>query len=273
MRKWLFWDLLTGVKIVWFYDIAMSIITVLFMLLGLLIGTGGTSMIFQFLDFIIVITPRTMMAFYIVRRMYPKRLWRISWFLRLITLLPSIVFEIIQLVFDSNNDNNSKGATIAFGIIFLIANIAFNIFWAYALWSYYKNGTEPLQLAAEAAIQANQAQEGNQNHNGAPLGFRPNQQQMNNFVAAKYNDEVLEGKDPQNALAKQYAEIQLSLNGGEDDNTPKQDLRGDPIGNQENEDFNDQDTPPDFNYHQNKVVERRPEINKGPSPFPEGRFT
>lgn len=291
MKKWLFWDLLTGVKIVCFYDISMSIITVFFMLLSLILGTNGASLILQFLDFIFVITPRTMIAFYIVRRLYPKRIWRISCFLRLATIIPSLIFEIIQLSFDANSDGGSKGTTIAFGVIFLIANLLFSLFWAYALWSYYKNGVEPSQQIAEAAAQAIQAAQANgtpQPQMGIPVGGRPLQQPQNNFMRANYyNEEVLEGKDPQTALEKQYDDIKLSLNGGIDDNNPEQEFGDDPIGNQDNEGFSGQDTPPDYDQYQsmlflfhfidefsnkNKVVNKNLSGTTGPQPFPQGRF-
>lgn len=158
------------------------------------------------------------------------------------------------------------------------------------------NGVEPLQQAAEAAAQAAQGahppQAAQSNHYaqhpmGVPVGGRPLQQPQNNYVRENYDDLVLEGKDPQAAIAKQHADIKLSLNGGIDDNNPEQEFRDDPIGNQDNDDYDDQETPPDYdNYqskdhtlkyldqfsNQNKVVDKKPQASSGPGSFPQGRF-
>lgn len=297
-RKTFFcWPLLSGVKTVAFFDIAMIVISSLFLLLVLIFNDDGAAIfLIALFEFLLVTVPRGIFGIMITKKKYPQNLAKYYSFVRLGTLLPLVIMNILEMVEEANINEDkrnrgdtrrgSRGGIIFFGIVFTIGNIILDLFFAHILFSYFKNGNEfdPRRNAFGA----------NANHN-VPNGLRqmPNTglpatggQNLNNReivqhpnglrVGGEIDENALESKDPK-VVQKQLADVELSLNGGIDKNNDDdlEEFDNQPVGNMSND-----DTPPDpdgfYNQPETRVVDPANGIGTTPQdvdkPFPKGSF-
>ena len=76
MKTFFCWPLLSGVRIVTFYDIGMSVITTFFLLFILLFKSndGGKRLVIYLFKFLLVITPRGIMGIINMKKEYPRKL-------------------------------------------------------------------------------------------------------------------------------------------------------------------------------------------------------
>ena len=248
-------------------------------------GTDRSVILLYTLTVVFVLTPRAMVAGMIIRSL-PKnnivdqhkrarRFAKIGVWVRLITLIPSLIFDILELneEIDENEEEDddrrrSKGGIITIGILFMIASVIFTLYFTYVLYMYFKKGPDP-EYGPEQRPEDQQDQR-DEPDNEEPV---PHQEQVEEEMTPKsgdyrIDDNVLEGKFP-NAAAKDMAEIHMSINGGIDDN--------DPIDYNPNLDVengpNIDDTPDDIDIpkNDNKVVER-PNYNGSDEKVPPGHF-
>ncbi|CAI2376811.1 unnamed protein product [Moneuplotes crassus] len=275
-RKTFFcWPLLSGVKTVAFFDIAMVVISSLFLLLVLALNDdGAVILILAVFEFLLVTIPRGAMGILITKKKYPQNIAKYYAFVRVGTMLPMIILNILEMGEEAHiseekkeegSRRGSKGSVIFFGVIFLFGNIILDLFFAHVLFSYFKNGNEYDPRRTDLGAQNNQQvpQGINLGPNGG-LQQRPaHEPRQHSFaqhpegirVGGEIDENQLEGKDPK-VVGKELADIELSLNGGI---------------NQDNEldEFNEQpgispnisvdDTPPDvddyYNGAGNQVVD------------------
>jgi hypothetical protein len=164
--------------------------------------------------------------------------------------------------------------------MFLIGGLIFDLFLAFILMSYFKNGNQydnPQPGLEE--MQANQNNAPGEPQTNVPRGrFTSNQGGVR--VGGPIDENALEGKDPK-VVNKAFEELDMSLNGGIDQrNDPADRIHEDPVASHPNNSQSDDDTPDDDIYEnpQNKVIDRTKDKKtkdadgSGPPAFPGGQF-
>lgn len=202
------------------------------------------------------------------------------------TMIPAFIINIFEIIVDkreSREDGEGGGASVFFGVMFMIGGIIFDFFLAFVLFSYFKNGNQFDN--PQLGFDPNQANQ--QNIQGQPQvnNLRPNNGFTSNpgglRVGGPIDEYALEGKDPR-VVEKAGADLEMSLNGGIDKyNDPADQIQNDPASNGANNSVSADDTPPDddiYVNHHNKVIDRpkgkqnKSSELKGPSNFPAGHF-
>lgn len=207
-----------------------------------------------------------------------------------------MVLQILELIDEvdeykdkrrGGRSDTGTGGIIFFGIVYIVVTFAFTLFASYVLFSYFKNGSIPVQQARQGGIQdpnmVPPQQPGYEMQPGYPMqnNIPPNRGIVSNpggvMVGQRIDEDALEGKNPQ-AANKEFADLELSLNGGISPNDPNDEYHHESIGNNDNDLSND-DTPPDIDIYDrpvNRVVDpkQKPELKSGQDskPFPQGRF-
>lgn len=201
-------------------------------------------------------------------------------------MIPAFIINVFEIVVDkrkSREDGEGGGASVFFGVMFMIGGILFDFFLAFVLFSYYKNGNQFDN--PQPGFDHNQANQ--QNIHGQPQinNLRPNNGFTSNpgglRVGGPIDENALEGKDPK-VVEKAVAELEMSLNGGIDKyNDPADQIQDGRNSIGANNSVSVDDTPPDddiYVNHQNKVIDRprskldKSSDKKGPSAFPAGHF-
>jgi hypothetical protein len=232
------------------------------MLLILIVGDESGALIFIFLEFLIVITPRSLMSVFLIKNKFPQKGCLYAAFLRIGTLIPEVIFKILAFnvelkEYDEDVEENpgnerrgSRGGKIFFGVVYILFGVSLTLFFSLVLYSYYKNGAQPdhLQPNNINGPYPNQlAGQGQMNNirNNLGQGIRANPGGV--VVGQHIDDEILEGKNPQKEIIKMKG-VESSLNGGLGKDSLDGNFGDDPLNNSIDDKEN---TPPDIDIYEN----------------------
>lgn len=239
------------------------------MLLILIVGDDSGALIFIFLEFLIVITPRALMSVFLIKNRFPQKGALYAAFLRLGTLIPEIIFKILAFnvelnEYDKDAEENphderrgSRGGKIFFGVVYILFGVFLSLFFALVLYSYYKNGILPDQPQPNninGPFPNQPLGQGQTNNIRSNLGQGVRQNPGGILVGQKIDDDVLEGKNPQNVIRK-MKDVENSLNGGLEKEDADEGFGDDPLNHSLDD---NEDTPPDIDIYEkekNRVVD------------------
>ena len=300
-------SLLSGAKLVAYYDFGAVIFTIFFIMIFMTAGTDGSIIMLYILSFFFVLVPRAVVAGALIKALPRNNIiadhakamkWaKIACVVRIISLIPSLIFDILETnqELKENDDyegreRRSKGGIIAFNIIFMLASVFFTLYFSFILYMYHKKGPNP-EYGPQNRPPGQQQNLGALQGDEGRFNFREqeavNKQQKEIIVAKptkidKSDDDIAVGEyavDENQLEGKHKQNLRMSLNGGHDDNDPKLDhnpnldINSQDIEmNEQNEQDgqNEQQTPPSFEempQSNNRVVD-----DTSPKRIPKGHF-